>query len=297
MRTLLLLVFTVLSLCSNRASAQLPESLVAIFKYQRTSIPKYQVDSLFTIKEVTGERIVFNGADAFKISAYVTRPIEYRENRPFVLFNHSGQGGKNEFLQQALLLSSRGFVCMMIDGPWLCPDSKVKSFKDQGYEICRQQVMNARAAIDLAAQHFKVNQDQIFCVGHSFGCNAAAILSAVDQRIDYFVFMAGVPSTTKNISESQFPDLVQWRNENLAQYSAWLTKMKPLDAENFLPFKTAPCLIQIANKDEFISDAENDTFVRLVPVPKEVKIYDSGHAFNPLAESDRLDWILEMVSK
>jgi cephalosporin-C deacetylase-like acetyl esterase len=282
---------------ANLVSAQLPENLAAIFKYQRQAIPKYQVDSIYTVKDVVTEKVVFQGIESFKISAFITHPVEFRENRPFVLFNHWGEGDKNEFLQQARVLASRGFVCILIDGPWLCPDSPIKSFKNQGYEMYRQYVMNARSAIDLAQQHFKVNEDQIFCVGHSFGCNTAAILSAVDKRIDYFVFMAGVYSTTENITKSQFPDFVQWRSENPDQFKAWVAKMKPLDAEHFLTFKTAPCLIQVANKDEYISDQENDTFIRLTPTPKEIKIYDAGHALNAAAESDRTNWILGKVFK
>ncbi len=281
--------------CTNAVLAQLPENLAAVFKYQRVAIPKYQTDSTFVVRNVWAERIVFTGADSFKISAYVTRPSEYRENRPFVLFNHWGEGDKSEFLQQAMLLSSRGFVCILIDGPWLCPDSPIKSFKDQGFEMYRQYVMNARSAIDLAQQHFKVNDDKIFCVGHSFGCNTAAILSGVDKRIDYFVFMAGVYSTTKNATQSQVPDFVKWRTDSPEQFKAWVTKMQPLDAENYLPFKTAPCLIQIASKDEYLSDAENDAFIRLMPVPKEVKVYDAGHGLNAVAESDRVEWILGQV--
>lgn len=281
--------------CANAIFAQLPENLTAIFKYQRVAIPKYQTDSTFVVRNVWAERIVFTGADSFKISAYVTRPSDYRENRPLVLFNHWAQGGKDEFLQQAMLLSSRGFVCILIDGPWLCPDSPIKSFKDQSYEIYRQYVMNARSAIDLAQQQFKINDDKIFCVGHSFGCNTAAILSGVDKRIDYFVFMSGLYSTTENARESLVPDFVKWRTDSPEQFKAWVAQMQPLDAELYLPYKTAPCLIQIAGKDEYLSDAENDAFIRLTPVPKEVKVYDAGHGLNAVADGDRVEWILRQV--
>lgn len=295
MRIQFILFASLLLCCSNAVLAQLPENLAAVFKYQRAAIPKYQTDSTFTVRNVLAERIVFTGSDAFKVSAYVTRPSDYREHRPFVLFNHWTQGNKEEFLQQAMVLSSRGFICMLIDGPWLCPDSPFTSFKDQGYEIHRQSVRNARSAIDLAQQHFKVNDDKIFCVGHSFGCNTASILAGIDKRIDYFVFMAGVSSSTKNASQSQVPDIVKWRTDNPEQFKAWVTQMQPLDAENYLPFKTVPCLIQVASKDEYLSDAENDAFVRLTPLPKEVKVYDAGHGLNAVAESDRVEWILRQV--
>jgi cephalosporin-C deacetylase-like acetyl esterase len=279
------------SLVTFVAIAQVPDSLSKIFRYTPAKV-SFKADSSFGEDKVKGERITYVSTDSFITSAYLTYPVVPRPGRPLIIFQHWGEGDKSEFLEEAKGFSKKGFVCIMPDGPWLCPQTTLSSFKRQGYDLYRQCVMNDLTAIDLAMQQMDIDATHIYFVGHSFGCNAGAILSAIDDRIDYFVFMAGLSAMTKNLQETQLPDFVDWRTTEPLQFKEWIRKTRILDAELYLPYKTAPCLIQVANQDEYINHAENDAFINCTADPKKAIKYDSNHALNDKARTDRRKWIL-----
>ena len=271
--------------------SQVPDSLTRIFTYVPAKI-SFLPDSSFVEGKVKVERLTYISTDSFLTSAYITYPLVIKPNLPLIIFQHWGEGDKSEFLEEAKGFSKKGFVCIMPDGPWKCPKSTITSFQRQGFDMYRQCVMNDRTAIDLALQTMHIDTTHIYFVGHSFGCNTGAILSAIDPRIDYFVFMAGLSSMTKNLQVTQHPDFVEWRNAEPVQFRNWIRATRILDAELYLPFKTAPCLIQVANRDEYITNAENDAFISVTPDPKTVKKYDSNHALNEKAKKDRKAWIV-----
>lgn len=277
--------------------AQLPDSLAAIFAYPKQADMKYLIDSSDVQQKVSVQKIRYTASGGFTVSAFLTAPEKSNAKHPLAVFGHWGEGDKSEFLNEATVLSTKGFICILPDGPWLCPDSPIRSFKRQGYEMYRQYVCNARAAIDLAQQNFTIDERYIFYVGHSFGCNAASVLSAVDARVDYFVFMAGAYSTVENVRNSKFPDFAAWRSEDPAQFEAWSKRMKNLDAHYYLPYKTVPCLIQLADRDAYISAAENEKFTQITPEPKLVKHYPTGHDLGQQAAIDRNRWILEKAGR
>lgn len=272
--------------------AQVPDSLERIFMYTPAKV-LFQVDSNFVEGKVKGERILYVSTDSFITSAYLTSRAELKPGSPLIIFQHWGEGDKSEFLEEAMDFSKKGFVCILPDGPWLCPNTPISSFTRQGYDMYRQCVMNVRTAIDLAIQTMKIDTTQIFMVGHSFGCNTAAMLSAIESRIGYFVFIAGLASMTKNLTETRIADFVEWRTTDPTQFSNWINKARILDAEHYLPHNNVPCLIQVANQDEFISNAENDAFIDITAAPKKAIKYDSNHALNAKARSDRRKWILQ----
>lgn len=289
------IIIFMFNLLPNLIYGQISDSLASIFKYNRVNIPDYVVDSSFIEKGVLVERIKYVSTDSFLVSAYITHPLQNMKNNPLIIFNHWGEGDKTEFLEEAIYFSSNNFLCILPDGPWLCPNTPIQSFTRQGYEMYRQYVMNARTAIDLAEQQFKIDTTKIFCVGHSFGCNTAVILSAIDKRIDYFVFMAGAYSTTENMEKSKLPEILDWKANNPGQFNSWIVRLRPLNADLYLPYKTVPSLIQVANNDEYISREENYKFINNTPSPGEVKTYECTHIFNKKAQEDRMQWILRQL--
>jgi cephalosporin-C deacetylase-like acetyl esterase len=278
-------------------SAQIPDSLALVFRYERLPKMSFATDSSASSEGVAIQKIKYSGKDRFVVSALLTYPEKTRTSYPLIVFGHWGEGDKSEFLAEATALSQKGFVCILPDGPWLCPDSPITSFKRQGFEMYRQYVMNARTAIDLAYDNFAIDGTRIFYTGHSFGCNAAAVLSAIDKRIDYFVFMAGAYSTVDNIENSRYPDFVAWREKEPDAFKDWKKRLKKLDAKYYLPYKSVPCLIQQADQDEFISNAENNAFASGTPEPKEVLRYPTNHSLSGQPQTDRQRWILSKLPK
>lgn len=107
-----------------------------------------------------------------------------------------------------------------------------------------------------------------------------------------YVFMTGIYSGSKSIAQSQLQDFVEWRNKKPHEFQRLAKALPPFDASVYLPYKTVPCLIQVAEKDEFISAAENNQFIDGTPLPKEVKKYDAIHRLDQKAQHDRKIWIL-----
>jgi len=68
--------------------------------------------------------------------------------------------------------------------------------------------------------------------------------------------------------------------------------MKPYNPDLYLPYKKAPCLIQVGKNDEFITKKENKKFIKITPKPKKVKWYDATHGLNEEARSDRMKWVI-----
>lgn len=285
----------VLLICLQ-SHAQVPDSLALIFKYEKMDKMGYLTDSSANRQGVSVKKIRYSGNDKFVVSAFLTAPERAKGKLPLIVFGHWGEGDKSEFLDEAITYSKKGFVCLLPDGPWLCPDSPIKSFKKQGFEMYLQYVKNARTGIDLTQQHFAIDEKRIAYIGHSFGCNAASVLSAIDKRITHIVFMAGAYSTVSNIENSNYADFVAWRKNDPASFADWKKRIKNLDAQYYLPYKTAPCLIQVADKDEYLSATENDSFISAVPIPKEVLHYDTGHSLIGPPQTDRQQWIFNSFS-
>lgn len=277
----------------SKVSGQLPDSLSGIFHYQKYDIPDFTVDSTYIIKNVKVEKITYLSTDSFLVSAFLTQPVKKQSMSSLIVYSHWAEGDKSEFLNEAVNMSVNGFICILPDGPWLCPGSKLKSFKQQAFLMYRQNVLNMITAIDLMEQSLKFDQNKIFFAGHSLGCNTAVILAAIEPRIDYFVFMTGVYSSTENILNSTFSDFVEWRTKDPDQFADWIKTMKSLDTYLYMPYKRSPCLIQTANQDEYITNKENDLFIENTKLPKEVIKYDSNHKLNIFAQKKREEWILK----
>lgn len=156
--------------------------------------------------------------------------------------------------------------------------------------------MNVRVGIDLLETHFNIDTNKIFFVGHSYGAGVASVLAGIELRIKQFVFMAGLYSATKSAISSNREDFKEWKNKEPESFKEWVKKSSPYNAELYLPFIKAESLIQIADKDEYITAEENELFCIKIPQQKMVIKYDSGHDLkNEKAISDRINWIKSRI--
>lgn len=283
-----------LSLCLSTSHAQIEPSL---FAYEKIEQPLFTIDSSYTSGNVVIKRGTYDTADPFRVSAFIIAPPEIKDNSPLIIFNHWGEGNKTEFLEEAISFSAKGFICMLPDEPWLCPQSTITSFMRHGDMMVRQAVINTRVAIDLMEDNYSIDTNHIYVVGHSYGCASATILSAIESRIDYFIFMTGVYSTTESASNTTRQDFIDWRTRFPEEFNKWISRLQPYDPDLYLGFKKAPCLVQVARHDEFITKEENEKFIKLTPDPKKVKWYDATHALNDEARKDRMEWVLKMCDR
>jgi len=159
--------------------------------------------------------------------------------------------------------------------------------------MTRQAVINSRVAVDLGEALFHADPTKIFFIGHSFGCASGAILAAIEDRIDYFIFMTGVYSTSESAATTTSKDFVDWRASSPDEFLNWQKRMQPYDADQYLRYKRSPCLVQVANFDEYLTTGDNEIFFNAMAPPKELKKYDAPHALNEHARDDRMNWVME----
>jgi cephalosporin-C deacetylase-like acetyl esterase len=284
-------LFIFLLFTASSTYAQLADSLAKRFQYIPEKHLNYKVDSSYVNGKVKIKKISYFSTDSFLVTAFLIVP-QVKGKTPLIIFQHWGEGNKTEFLEEAINFSRNGITCILPDAVWLCPKSNINSMKKKGYEMYRQGVMNIRTALDLAMTNFKIDSSKVCFVGHSYGSNIGAILSGIESRINNYVFMTGVYSNTKSMAKSKDADDIEWKKTAPAEYKAWMTKMRTMDAELYLPYKTVPCIIQVAEKDEYISKEENDKFIKITPEPKLVQSFNTGHKLDTQAQFRRQKWII-----
>ncbi len=308
-----------LTILSPTLSAQAPDSLLRRFAYDR-ELP-FQLDRkvsfVYTTPEVslyaltdTARRadtlyhvritlVEYQATDSTRAAAWITEPVtsDSLTTRPALVLQHWGEGNKDAFLSEAVDYSRRGFVCLLPDAVWLSPGTKFVSFSRQGYHLYHLGVINLLRGLDLLEQLYPLDEKNIFYIGHSYGAGLGAILTGIEPRFDAFVLMTGVYSVTKTFAVDTRPDIAAWREQQPEAFRNWLTWMRPLDAELYLPHKTAPVLLQFANQDEYIEAAHNEVMAAGTPQPKEVKYYDTRHALDAEARRDRWAYLLRQVKK
>jgi len=144
-----------------------------------------------------------------KVTAYMVVP---EGKGPFagLLFGHWGPGNRTEFLPEATLYARAGAVSLLIDYPWVRPAPWRKSLKEVenpewDHQAFVQAVIDLRRGIDLLSSRPDIDPKRIAYVGHSFGAQWGAILSAVDDRLKGVVAHGRNPRPGGHLSRQQRP--------------------------------------------------------------------------------------------
>ena len=206
-----------------------------------------------------------------------------------VIFVHD-YGRRDEFLPEALALAHAEppMISLLIDGPADRPIGWRRAFNalsddDNDRDIHIQAVIDIRRGLDLLAARGDVDPHRIAFVGHGYGANWGAILSAVEPRLSAFVLMAGFPSFS-GIMQSDDPDWANVRNalgqERFNRYSASISAVDPIRFTGH--WAGAPILFQFGNFDPFVSREMAERLANSFPTPQRKVFYDAGHSVNDL---------------
>jgi dienelactone hydrolase len=211
--------------------------------------------------------------------------------QPGVLWVH-WLGEKNadhtEFLPDAIALARRGATSISVDALW----SKRGWFGGTGrsaekdYRDTVNQVIDLRRALDLLLKQPNVDRNRIAFVGHDFGGMVGALLSAVDRRPQYYVFMAVTP---------KFSDWYLLGKPAHPQRAAYIARIGELNTLQHLWRSNAKAyLFQFSGPDKYVSAAEATAFFESAPKRRGVFYYDADHSLmTPSAFNDRMNWLIE----
>jgi cephalosporin-C deacetylase-like acetyl esterase len=219
-----------------------------------------------------------------------------------IVFGHWGPGNRTEFLPEATLYARAGAVSLLIDYPWVRPTSWRKKLKEvddpeSDHAAFVQAVVDLRRGIDLLTARPEVDSKRLAYVGHSFGAQWGAILSAVDPRLKGVVLMAGIPDQAAIWRDGNDPAVVEYRaaipKEKL---EAYLKSCERTAAVRYVSHATAPLLFQFARYERYFDTAAMERYAKAAREPKLVKWYDTGHELNdPQALQDRAAWLREKI--
>src|SRR5262249_17690311 len=133
-----------------------------------------------------------------RVTAFLVVP---RGKGPFVaiLFGHWGGGNRTEFLPEAELYAQVGAISLLMDYRWTRPTPWRRSVPNMDKpeldrEIYSQAVVDLRRGFDLLLDRPDVDPKRVAYVGHSYGAQWGAILSAVDRGMKTTVLVGGTPT-------------------------------------------------------------------------------------------------------
>src|SRR5207237_6237157 len=121
-----------------------------------------------------------------RVTAHLVAPAGGNRNAGLV-FGHWGPGVRSEFLPEAIRYASTGAVSLLVDYPW---DRRppwrrpLKQVEDPESDLHAyvQAVVDIRRGFDLLGARADVDANRLAYVGHSYGAQWGAILSAVEPR-------------------------------------------------------------------------------------------------------------------
>lgn len=237
-----------------------------------------------------------------QVTAYLVVPQRKGPLAPIV-FGHWGLGTRTEFLPEAVFYARTGAICLLVDYPWVRPAPwrrRVPNYDkpELDREIYTQAVVDLRRGIDLLLAREDADPKRLAYVGHSYGAQWGAILSAVDKRIRAAVLIAGVAELAPVLLNGQDADLVEFRKQAPAgQIERYIEVNSPLDAIRYVGHAAPTSLLfQFANYERYFDKDSMGKYFHAASKPKKLLWYDTGHEVNdPQALVDRYRWLTEQV--
>jgi dienelactone hydrolase len=286
---------------SPLASAQTPPELQRLFAYD----PAAPLDVQQHILERDGSAevydITFASPKGGRVPAFLVVPVAQPKRKyAGIVFGHWGLGNRTEFLAEAKLYARAGAVSVIIDYPWTRPAQwrhpvfTPQTTSEQDRDTYVQAVIDLRRAFDLLLSRGYVDPHRIAYIGHSYGAQWGAILTAVDRRMRTAVLMAGVPSTASIYRDSNDPAIVELRQQiGGAALEAHLKIVGILDAISYIKYSgPISVLFQFARYERNFDQQAMRSYYEAAGKPKEVRWYSTGHELNdPAALKDRARWI------
>jgi cephalosporin-C deacetylase-like acetyl esterase len=283
------------------ASAQTLPELQRLFAYDQTAPLDVRQHILEKDESAEVYDLTFASPKGGRVPAFlVVSVVKPKQKYAGIVFGHWGLGNRTEFLAEAKRYARAGVVSIIIDYPWTRPTQwrhpvftpQTTSERDRDTYI--QAVIDLRRAFDLLLSRRDVDPHRIAYIGHSYGAQWGAILTAVDRRMQTTVLMAGVPSIASIYRDSNDPAIVELRQQVGSEaLEAHLKIVGTLDAINYIKYSSPiPVLFQFARYERNFDQQAMRSYYEAAGKPKEVRWYSTGHELNDLAAlKDRAQWL------
>lgn len=299
-RTSLVLLAGISCMMPSRGGTQ-PDFDPGRFDYDLRKAPSSAETLLVEQSDLSVYDVVYESPKDGSVTATLVVP---KGPGPFaaILFGHWGYGTRTEFLAEAKLAAREGAVCLLPDNPWVRPAPWRRNVDDlehpeRDLAVYTQAVVDLRRGLDLLLSLPEVDRSRIAYVGHSYGAQWGAILSAVEDRLHAAVLMAGIPDLGSIWLESKDPTFVRLR-EQLPQgmIERYVEVNGALDAVRYVAQSRIPLYFQFARYERYFDRPAMERYFAAAREPKRISWYDTGHELNdPQALADRFSWLRDQI--
>jgi hypothetical protein len=214
-----------------------------------------------TQNSATIQDIAYASPKGGKVSGYLI----FASKQPPVaglIFGHWGQGNRDEFVDEALLLAHLGFVSLCLDAPFRRPVAYEPQQEDPQAEL--QWIVDVRRGVDLLQEQFSPASGQFGYIGHSYSATFAAPIVRFEQHIKAHILMAGFYAISEVMRTSTKPAIADERNATPPEeYNAYPEAIAPLDASHYIGHAAPSSLFfQFAHVDDFVAEEDGRLYVQ-----------------------------------
>ena len=265
-----------------------------LFDYDRSIPFEYQEDLIRKDAQVEIAGAGFQSPRGGKVNMLVVRPIG-KGPLAGIVYQHGGGQSMMTYLVEAKVLARAGAMSLILEAPGAAP-GKFKPMEQMGGAEMRDYnaeiVVCYRRAIDYLLSLKTIDPERIGFVGHSYGGIMGGVLAGIDRRVKTFVLAGGVARYTWHIAETDADVWNEWRKQfTPEQLAKALETIRPVDPDQYVGAPHGPMLIQCGSFD-FINVEPCADLGRAASAPKEVRWYDTDHAFADIeATLDRMHWL------
>lgn len=208
---------------------------------------------------------------------------------PAILFVHWYEpkvqnSNRSQFEKEALEMARNGAICLTIETSWSDLDFFWKRTQEDDLKNSVEEVTNLRLFMDFLLSQPNVDINRFAYVGHDFGGMYGVLTGSLDKRPTHYVIMAATPRFSDWFL--YFPKLDQ------AAQEAFIQEMSQIDPITHIAnLSPATVLFQFGNDNSHIPNKSAEDFFAMAKEPKEMKVYEAGHALNEQSTKDRKEWL------
>jgi dienelactone hydrolase len=236
--------------------------------------------------------IEFQSPRGNDVTASIVLPPTRQGKVPAVLWAHAFGSGRNQFATEVTRLADLGIASIIYDS------NMTRGFGRSGLDLqdpvyaaetfellVRQDVVDARVALDILDKRGDVDMSRIGFVGVDYGVMIGGLLAAVEDRIDAFVFASGFPESSRYFATELVPP---------ESVDGFADRLAPYDPVRTLPHADDTILFQNARRDRLVT-AEDYERLTDSAGGAEVRWYESDHDLVFEAHEDRARWLSEQL--
>ena len=230
------------------------------------------------------EVITYSDTKGGTIPAYVVTPTSPKDPMPGVAFAHAAGEKMDDWLPELSAIARRGVTAMISDVPF-----KVTGDPAADSAMVTAAVLAQRRALDLLSRRDDTDKSRLAVVGHGWGGDLAAVLTALEGRLSGVV-LAGAGS---RLSQTMFV------STTVASRDAYLNALTRFDAARYVSVTGTKrsLLLQFGAQDPGVPKSQVDELAAVAVGSKTRKDYATGDDLvkSPAAAADRWSFLQKVL--